>query len=108
MADAVTWDVIVTDEAFYALAALSSNRLFEHVQHDLTLLETTPRLGRIYDPAYEAALPPFECRVMFCEHLGIYYRAHEEEQRVVVFAIEDQRRNPTERFEYHAIGLNSE
>lgn len=98
-------EVILTDEAFYTFTALHPERLFEHVAHDLSLLETTPFLGREYDPAYEAARPPFACRVMFCEHLGIYYCVNEEERRVVVFAIEDQRRNPTERFEYATVDL---
>lgn len=97
---AVPYEVRLTDEAFYALASLPSDRLLEHVEHDLILLETTPYLGEKYDPAYEAACPPFPCRVLFCEHLGIYYSVDGAKQCVSVFAIEDQRRNPTERFDY--------
>lgn len=93
------YEVRLTDAAFFAYASLPTERLYEHVGSDLGLLETTPRLGREYDPVYEAKRPPFPCRVLFCEHYGIYYRVDDESRTVVVFAIEDQRRNPLNRFD---------
>lgn len=92
------FDVRLTDEAFYALATLSSDRVFARMGNDLELLGLFPHLGREYDPVYDAARPPFACRVFHCENFGIYYRVDDEERRVVVFAIVDQRRNPVERF----------
>lgn len=92
------YTVILTDEAFSSYVALPTARLFAHVDKDLGLLETLPYLGQAYDPAYDAARPPFECRVLYCEHYGIYYRVNEEARTVTIFAIEDQRRNPLGRF----------
>ncbi len=90
--------VELTDEAFFSYVSIASERLFEHVDTDIGLLETNPYLGRIYDPVYDAARPDFTCRVFYCEHYGIYYRVDEKLHRIIVFAIEDQRRDPKNRF----------
>lgn len=96
---AIAFEVRLTDEAFYAYAALPTERVFAHVDNDLDPLAITPELGQVYDPAYDAAKPPFTCRVLYCEQYGIYYHVDETERAVIVFAIEDQRRNPLTRFE---------
>lgn len=101
------FSVALTDEAFYALAALPTDRLFLHVEQNLELLKTSPYLGREYDPVYEATRPPFPCRVLLCEHYGIYYRVYESDLRITVFAIVDQRRNPMERFDRFDYGIVS-
>ncbi len=93
-----TFEIEVTDEAFLSYASIPSERVFSHVEADIGLLGTTPFLGREYDPVYEAARPDFPCRVLYCEYYGIYYRVDEAIRRVIVFAIEDQRRNPANRF----------
>lgn len=102
-----SFEVVLTDEAFYAFAALPTERAFDHVDHDLSLLETTPELGQTYDPAYDATRPPFACRVLYCDRYGIYYRIDEAKHRVVVFAIEDQRRNPLTRFESYEYAVTA-
>lgn len=99
--------VVMTDEAFYAYSSISSDRVFNHVDHDLELLGTTPEMGRIYDPVYEACKPPFECRVFYCEYLGIYYRVNDETKEVVVFAIVDQRVGPNNRFSSFEYGIET-
>lgn len=102
------YELLLTDEAFYAYASLPSDSLFARVDHDLDLLRSFPELGKKYDPVYDAARPPFDCRVLYCEQYGIYYRVDDGNRRVVVFAIVDQRRNPKTRFsgyEYGAVGL---
>ena len=89
-------------------ASLPSASSFTRVDHDLDLLRSFPELGKKYDPVYDAARPPFDCRVLYCEQYGIYYRVDDDSRRVVVFAIVDQRRNPKTRFdgyEYGAVGL---
>ncbi len=93
--------VELTDEAFFSYVSIASERLFEHVDTDIGLLETNPYLGRVYDPVYDAARPDFPCRVLYCEHYGIYYRVDDKLHRIVVFAIEDQRRNPKSRFSHY-------
>ncbi|BAK45000.1 type II toxin-antitoxin system RelE/ParE family toxin [Eggerthella sp. YY7918] len=106
--ESVRYQVNMTDEAFYAYTALPTDRIFSHVDKNLSLLETTPELGHEYDPAYPAARPPFACRVLYCENYGVYYRIDTDTRTVVVFAIEDQRRNPLGRFssyEYEVVSL---
>jgi len=98
------YEVILTDEAYYAYAAIPSDATFDHVGKCIELLEESPYLGREYDPAYEAMRPPFECRVLFCEHYGIYYSVDDEACAVTIFAVEDQRRNPQDRFSSHNSG----
>ena len=95
----VEYDVVITDEAFFALCEIQSDRVFEHVSNDLDLLRHSPFLGMLYDPAYEAKRPPFECRVLYCEHYGVYYRVDVKSHTLTLFAIVDQRRNPMARFE---------
>ena len=58
-------------------------------------------------PACNAAQPPFACRVLCCEHYGIYYRVDETDRAVTVFAIEDQRRNPLTRFESYEYAVEA-
>lgn len=94
----VSFEVELTDEAFYSYASLASDRLFEHVTHDLELLRDNPELEHAYDPVYAAQTPPFECRVLYCEHLGIYYRLDETLGQVIIFAIIDQRKDSGESF----------
>lgn len=91
------FEVLMSDEAYLTFVALPSDRLFEHVAHNIQLLETSPLLSRIYDPAYEAKRPPFECRILYCEHYGIYYVVDDDALTIHVLAIEDQRRNPLNR-----------
>lgn len=99
------YEVLLTDEAFYTYASIPSERVFEHVGRDLKLLEASPELGRAYDPAYDARRPPFACRVLYCEHYGIYYRIDDASRSVLVFAIEDQRRNPEMRFSHYEYAI---
>lgn len=105
--DRPAFEVMLTDEALYAFASLPTTHAFERVDYDLGLLETTPHLGRNYDPAYDAARPPFPCRVLFSGYYGIYYRVDEDARRVVVFAIVDQRRDPANRFSGFEYGFES-
>lgn len=92
------YSVELTDEACYSLADITSKRVVNHVLEVLSLLEGSPFLGRHYDPIYEAAKPDTDCRMLYCEFLGIYYHADEVEHVVIVMAIVDQRRNPLTRF----------
>ena len=105
-AESPTYTVTMTDEAFYAYYALPSRRVVEHVKRNLRLLESSPDLGRVYDPAYEAKSPPSPCRVLYCGHYGIYYRVDDKAKTVTVIALEDQRRNPLDRFSSLKQALN--
>lgn len=97
MADRHPVDVQLTDEAFYAYAALAEGPLLDDVDQALDNLALFPLLGREYDPVYEATLPPVPCRVLYVDWLGIYYRVTEGGD-VVVEALLDQHRDPLQRF----------
>lgn len=105
--ESASYEVLLTDEAYLAYVALTSDRVFEHVTHSMELLEASPLLGQVYDPAYEAKRPPFSCRVLFCEHYGIYYLVDESELTIHIVAIEDQRRDPLNRFSSFVYAVES-
>ena len=85
-------------EAQYQLVRIPSNADYNEVKRMLRALGIIADAGSVYDPAYEAAKPPVECRVVYAGHYGIYYTSEDPGSPVVVFAIEDQRRNPKTRF----------
>ena len=91
-------DVVVTQEAQYQLVRIPSNADYNEVKRMLRALGIIADAGSVYDPAYEAAKPPVECRVVYAGHYGIYYTSEDPGSPVVVFALEDQRRNPKTRF----------
>lgn len=92
-------EVQLADEALVQLIEIPSQGDYARVRTVLRTLETIPLAGSVYDPAYEAAQPPIECRVMYAGHYGIYYTCDEIPTAPVrVLAIEDQRRNPMNRF----------
>ena len=82
-------------QARFTIAAKSDR---QKVKKMLQLLDTVPEIGRVYDPDYPAAQPPFEMRVTFAGRYGIYYTVEEAEKTVRVLFIEDQRRDPLNRF----------
>ena len=95
-----------TDEAIQSIIeSVSSDRVLTHIEHLRELLQTTPELGRVYDPEYPASRPPFECRVIAVPDspFSLYYVVDEDAQEVIIFHIENQRMDPTERFAYHVM-----
>ena len=90
--------VELADEAVYAYACIPSPRTYERIGELIGTLGRFPLLGRVYDPLYRAARPPVECRVLYCEHYGIYYHVDEGRRLVTVLAIEDERMDPLGRF----------
>lgn len=63
-------------------------------------VEDNPYFGRMYQPAYDAALPPVPCRHIFVQHTTktLYYRVNEEEHSVDFFYVDDARSDPKRRF----------
>lgn len=111
MSNEQTYSVIYTDEAVASLSLIQGDKVFSAILNAIRLLETSPHLGHIYDPDYPASNPPFECRVMHCERHAIYHVVHDDDGKVIVFAIEDNRRNPMALFRdvnYAFIELDSE
>ena len=65
----------------------------------LDAVQLYPGVGRIYDPEYDASFPPHELQVTYAGNYGIYYVVDESRQLVEVEFIEDQRHDPTQRFQ---------
>lgn len=91
--------VVLSNNALIVYLSVSSKRDIEAIDHRLELLQVFPYLGQPYRPLYDAAQPAFPVYVTYAgSHYGIYYEVSEDERRVTVDFIEDQRRNPAERF----------
>ena len=90
--------VLLADEAVRAYSQVKAKDDLRHIDKVLDILDTVPEIGSPYDPVYEAARPPFEVRVAYAGHYGVYYRILEAARQVHVYFIEDQRRDPLSRF----------
>ena len=88
----------VSPAARASLLALTDTA-FQTVSARIDLLSTTPYLGGRYDPSYEAARPPFECRVTYAGAYGLYYSVDEDAREVYLRYVENQRMNPARRFQ---------
>lgn len=97
-ADASPYSINLSSKANADFKAISSKSDFAKVDKILSLLETTPNMGRVYDPAYEATRLPFILFVVYAGHYGIYYELDHDVRQVKVLFIEDQRRDPLMRF----------
>lgn len=97
-ADAAPYTVIVMPTAERALKAVHSKADRRELDAVLSLLDTFPRIGRLYDPVYAAARPRRDVLVFYAGHYGVYYVIDEAARAVNVLFIEDQCRNPLKRF----------
>lgn len=99
MTDVPTYEVFLTAEAETTYMNIQSESDLRAVDSVLDVLDTMPGIGRVYDPLYEANKPAIDnLLVAFAGHFGIYYVTEEDTRRVFVLALEDQRRNPLQRF----------
>ena len=82
------------------LEQIQTRRAYERVDSYRKILATFPYAGELYEPYYEAARPSAPCRCISVSGtpFTLYYGTDEVSETVNVFAIEDQRRNPTDRF----------
>lgn len=81
-----------------AASFVTAKKDIARVKKMLLLLDTVPYIGQVYDPDYPASRPPFQMRMVFAGRYGIYSVVDEAEKRVDVLFIEDQRRDPLNRF----------
>ncbi len=96
------YQVLLTDAAKRAYQRVMAKQDLLRIDKVLDVLDTVPEIGGSYDPIYEAAKPPFDVRVAYAGHYGIYYRIMESDKQVHVYSIEDQRRDPLTRFNNHS------
>lgn len=98
-----TWKARYTQHAIsFIKNNVTSKRVASRIFECRELLETAPNLGRVYDPEYPAARPPFPCRCLPIPDtpFTLYYLKNEQEKEVVIFSIEYQRGNPDARFSF--------
>jgi plasmid stabilization system protein ParE len=93
----MSFEVVFTETALQAYVAIPDWRI-QRVDSTIDALGLAPWVGRVYDPVYEAARPPFEVRVVYADIYGIYYTVDEDASTVVIRFIEDQRMDPATRF----------
>ncbi|WP_165053486.1 MULTISPECIES: hypothetical protein [unclassified Adlercreutzia] len=92
------YEVKLSEAAEIIYRDLAASSAFPKVKKMLELLDTVPEIGRVYDPDYPAARPDVRMRVTYADRCGIYYVVEEHPKLVRVLFIEDQRRNPLNRF----------
>ncbi|WP_281653744.1 hypothetical protein [Eggerthella sinensis] len=95
------WSAFYTRSAIdFILNEVESERVASKLFAMRELLETSPELGRSYDPDYPAARPPFPCRYISVPDtpFTVYYLKDEEKRQIVLFCIEYQRLDPNRRF----------
>lgn len=92
------WLVEVEPEALYGLAEVRSDRVLERIKSLIGNLANFPHYGRVYDPLYRAFRPQRETFVFYCDVYGVYYQLDEEQRKVSVVSVEDERGNPLARF----------
>lgn len=66
-------EIFVADEARFQLAGIPSDRDCADVKRMLGVLGIVCSAGSVYDPAYEAAEPPVERRVVHAGRYGVCY-----------------------------------
>lgn len=98
-----TWKARYTRHAIdFIKNNVTSRRVADKIFECRALLETAPDLGRVYDPEYPAARPPFPCRCLPISDtpFTLYYLKNEREKEIVVFSVDYQRGNPNTRFSF--------
>lgn len=95
------WSVSYTRHAIEFLkTVITSERVLRKIFKYRALLQETPDLGRMYDPEYPAARPPFPCRYIPIPDtpFTLYYLKDDEKREIVIFSIDFQRTDPNARF----------
>lgn len=73
---------------------------YERTTATLDLLALSPGIGRLYDPEYEAMLPPIECRHIVVPRttVELFYYVDEPRRAVRVILACDARSDPRGKF----------
>lgn len=94
------FQIQMTDEALYGYARVEPERVYRRIGDLIDTLCVFPRYGMEYDPYYPAAQPAVPSRVFYCGHYGVYYCVDDDHRFVTILAVEDERRDPRNRFSY--------
>lgn len=93
--------VVLSELAQEQLLAIPSDAAYLHVKEAIRNLSLFPQMGRVYEPDYEAAVPPVTCRILYAGRYGVYYTGPDGDSPaapLVVLAVEDERADPKRRF----------
>ena len=84
----------------FMLSEITSKRVYDKIDSYRLILARFPEIGRVYDPYYETARPPFPCRFVAVPDtpFALYYTVDNVTKIVTVFYIEHLRSNPKSRF----------
>ncbi len=94
----MSYRVELTQEALLAYTHIRSKKLARRVDEVFDLLQQFPWIGKEYEPLYPVNQVPFDLRVISADRYGIFYVVDESSETVIIYFIEDWRRNPKDRF----------
>lgn len=75
--------------------------VYDKIDHSIGVLANNPGLLREYDPPYEAAVPPVECKWYFVpgSYKIVYLTIDEEAEQMRFLFLSDTREDPLHRFD---------
>ena len=76
--------------------------VYGKIEHSIGVLADNPGLSRDYDPSYEAARPPVDCKWHFVSGTFkvIYFIVDEHAEQLRFLFIGDTREDPLHRFDH--------
>lgn len=86
------------DDALFVYLHITSVVEVNAIDREMSLLGAFPYAGVRYEPCYPAAVPSEPLRVIYAGHHALYYKVADETKVVTIVYIEDQRRDPANRF----------
>ena len=95
------YTVVITEEVWTFIDEnVYSEKVASKILDIVDLLEKFPEMGKVYDPEYVAARPPFACRSFPISDspFVLYYLINEKDKEVSIFSMQFQRADPAHRF----------
>ena len=89
------YEVEIVDRAFDCLLGLRESP-YERTVAILDLLASNPEYGRVYEPDYDATLPPVTCRRIAVPKttIELFYYIDEVRRKIKVIHVGDARMDP--------------
>lgn len=100
----MTYEVLYVRQFHEQMMELPDS-LYDRIEHSIDALTENPGLLRDYDPPYEAAFPPVECKWYFVPNTSkiLYLMLDDEAKRMVFLFLGDTREDPKHRFDNMAV-----
>lgn len=97
----MTYEVIYTRQFHEQLMELP-DPIYDRVEHSIDIIISNPGLARNYDPSYEAAFPPIECKWYLVpnSHKVLYLTINPDMKQIQFLFVGDTREDPLHRFDY--------